>query len=275
VAAAEAAGADTLVTCGGLQSNHCRATALVAARRGLRCHLVLRGERPSAASGNLFLALFAGATVSWIDADRYRRIDEVFDALSASLQGAGHRPWIIPEGASDPLGTLGYIRAQQELVEGWGDGPPFTHIAHACGSGGTAAGLALGAARFGVEAEILSIAVCDDATAFRARIGALMAATSARYPELAPSAPLPTIIDRYVGAGYGLTCPAQRSAMLDLSRCEGVVLDPSYSGKAWFGLRREIEAGRLTSAHRVLFVHTGGVFGLLADGVSFSAHLGL
>ena len=268
--AALAAGADTLVTCGGIQSNHARATAVVAARQGLACHLVLRGEPPAIPDGNLLLGLLAGAKVTWVTPEEYRDVASTFQRIAADLRSRGHTPHIVPEGASDALGTLGYLLAAREISREEG-GRPFTHIVHACGSGGTAAGLAVGRTEHRLGAGVVAIAVCDDAPTFTARIETILEEVSARFGSPTGRIDPPTVLDEYVGDGYGLSSSAQRETMRHLARLEGIMLDPTYSGKAFHALVEECRRGRFGSGDRVLFVHTGGIFGLLAQAETFAS----
>jgi D-cysteine desulfhydrase len=160
--------ADTILTCGGEQSNHCRATAIAAAMLGLNCRLLLRTADPSnppPPEGNILLDRMAGAEIIWITPEEYKRRDELFTREADALRNQGKVPYIIPEGASYPVGAWGYISAMDELVsdisEITTDDEPVT-IIHACGSGGTAAGLILGAKLTGVPIRIASVNVCDD-----------------------------------------------------------------------------------------------------------------
>ncbi len=269
LAEAEAEGADTLVTCGAIQSNHCRATAFAAARRGLRCVLLLRVAdpgRPPAPEGNALLDRLAGAEVRFIDPDEYRRRGEVLEAVASELRAAGRRPYLIPVGGSNPLGSWGYVLAMEELraqlPPGWA-GRPVT-VALACGSGGTAAGVAVGLAACGWrEARAVAFAVCDDAAFFRRTIGELAAGMSSRWPGLPALRPESIEVDdRFIGPGYAQATPEGLALIRRVARTDGLLLDPVYTGKAFLGLTtRARELGP-----RVIFIHTGGAFGLLPLG---------
>lgn len=260
-------GADTVVTCGGIQSNHCRATALLAARVGLAPILVLRGAPPAGVpEGNLFLDAFVGARIVWVTPEEYRRAGEVYARLEAELRAEGRRPYFVPEGGSNALGSLGYVRAAGEIEKG-----RFTHLFHATGSGGTSAGLVLGKAVHALDLEVVGVAVCDDEAYFRAKIGRILEEARSRFGLEAPADI--RIVDRYIGPGYAKTYPEMRRTMLEAARLEGLILDPSYTGKAFHGLVEEIRAGRLGKDDRVLFLHTGGIFGLLAAREQFAGEL--
>lgn len=167
------AGADCLVTLGGLQSNHCRATAAAAVRAGLDCFLILRAPDPSAdpgLRGNLLLDRLFGAQIRLVSPERYSAegSDRLGLGLVEELRAAGRRPYLIPVGGSNSLGTWGYIAAVGELerqIEAGAAGDPrrrgFDHVVVACGSGGTAAGLGLGLELSGLSAELHGVGVCD------------------------------------------------------------------------------------------------------------------
>jgi D-cysteine desulfhydrase len=269
LAEAEAQGADTLVTCGGVQSNHCRATAFAAAQRGMGCLVLLRlpdPTRPPRLEANALLDRLAGAELRWIGPEAFRRRDEVMAEVAAELREAGRRPYLIPVGGSNALGSWGYLLAAEELraqlPPDWA-GRPVT-IAVACGSGGTAAGLALGLARSGWrEARLVAFAVCDDAAWFRAEIARIAGEAVRRWPGLAPPDPAALEVDdRFIGPGYAQPSEAGLEVIRRVARRDGLLLDPVYTGKAFLGVAsRARELGP-----RVVFVHTGGAFGLLAYG---------
>jgi D-cysteine desulfhydrase len=267
--------ASTVLTCGGIQSNHARATALACARLGLSAVLFLRTATPSvpaAATGNLLLDRLAGAEVRLISPDDYRQRAEVMRAAAAELEARGERPYIIPEGGSNALGSLGYVDAMREIREqlelGLGGGPePFDAIVHACGSGGTAAGAVLGAALHGVSETVHAIAVCDDVAYFESVIGAIVADARGRFPELGRLAKL-VVHDRWKGPGYALASELQRRFIVEVAKKTGLVVDPVYTGKALHALS-ELEP----KPARVLFLHTGGLPGLLAQADAFAGEI--
>ncbi len=267
LADAQRQGATDVISCGGKQSNHARATAISCAELGLRSHLLLRTEHPEqppALSANLLLDRLTGAELRFISFAEYRRRGELMQALADELTARGLRPYVIPEGGSNGLGSLGYVDAvaelQQQLAGGLGGGPaPYDAIVHACGSGGTAAGIALGLRKFPIARELHAMAVCDDRAYFEATIARIVSEAVALVPSLDASATA-TVHDAWKGPGYGVSSPEQLDFMTEVARKTGLVLDPVYTGKALFGLARlEPRPGR------VLFVHTGGLPGLLAD----------
>lgn len=258
-------GADTLITCGGLQSNHARTTVVVARRLGLDVELVLRGEAPERLEGNLLLDALLGATVHLYDPEAYADKDAIMEARAQALRAAGKRPFVVAEGCSMPAGCWGYIEAMQEIAA-WQDAHDvrFDAIVSGVGSGGTAAGIELGARLFDVSGQRVGVPVCDDEAFFRAKIGALCAETVQRYglPVDVPPADI-GLLGGYVGGGYGVSSEAERDSLVRLARTEGIVLEPVYSGKAFHALCSELE-GQFAGMNDVLFIHTGGVFGLAA-----------
>jgi len=266
LAEVQAQGADTVVTLGGVQSNHCRATALLCARLGLRCHLLLRGEPPAGdADGNLLLDELCGARLSFFRPARFQQEREAIIAeCVAEHRAAGHHPFVIPIGASDEIGLWGYIAATGELLEDFDRaGIRPRHIVCATGSGGTQGGLTLGTALLRPGLQVWGINVCDDAAWFHAKITADIAAWHRRYravsvlPELAINT-----IEGYVGPGYGRATAEVFATIRQLAQLEGIVLDPVYTGKAFHGLCEEIRRGRFAGSEDIVFVHTGGIFGL-------------
>ncbi len=259
-------GADVLVTCGGIQSNHARATAVVARRLGLHPHLVLRGEAPKGmGDGNLFLDQLLGASITWVTPEEYRNeIDTIFEKIRQDYEKVGKKAYIIPEGASNELGAFGYLRAAREIVEQTRfEGLHFTHIVTAVGSGGTLTGLLLGRRLYGLDGEVLGFNVCDDAAYFRRRITGILGRMVERYHlGLGITEDDIQIVDGYVGRGYALSRPEELALIRDVARLEGVVLDPVYTGKAMFGLLDQIHQGRFDRGDKILFLHTGGIYGL-------------
>ncbi len=268
LAEAEAEGADTLVTCGGVQSNHARATAFAAAKRGLAAVLVLRvpdPARPPPPEANVILDRLAGAELRFISHEAYRRRAEVMAGVADELRARGRRPYVIPEGGSSALGSLGYLHAVAELREqlpaSWRNGP--VTIAYAAGSGGTGAGIELGVRLLGWSgARPLGFAVCNDAAYFRETMAGLCAEAVRRWPAL-PGVPAGEIaVDGgFVGPGYALTTPEGIEILRRAAREDGLILDPVYTGKAMLGLATRAGEDALPS-RRVVFVHTGGAFGL-------------
>ena len=257
LADAQQQGATAVVTTGGIQSNHCRTTAVAARMLGLRPVLLLRGEDPGVPDGNLLLDRLLGAEIQWCSADAYRdRRDEIMQAIAQRLRDEGERPYVVPEGGSNGLGALAYAAAADEVRDGG-----FDHIFVAVGSGGTVAGLAMA----DLEAHVHGIAVCDDAASFTARVEHIHRDAGATTVDPAGW----SIDDGYRGEAYGVAGPEVWGTIALMARREGLLLDPCYTGKAMHALVSEVRAGQVTG--RVLFWHTGGAFGLFGRGAELPA----
>jgi len=263
--------ANAVLTCGGEQSNHARATAIAAAQLGLKCRLILRtGDpaHPPAPAGNILLDRLSGAEIVWITPEEYRKRDQIFEHQAAELREKGLRPYIIPEGASNEIGAWGYIRAVEELAADLADLPGGieqpTTIIHAAGSGGTAAGLILGRLLSKMNTRVVSINVCDDETYFRRVIGRICENAIRTYNlDISFSRDRDIeILDGYVGRGYALAQPEELALLYDVARTEGIFLDPVYTGKAFFGMTRELKRNPDIFGERIVFMHTGGIFGV-------------
>jgi D-cysteine desulfhydrase len=272
-------GADIVLTCGGSQSNHSRATAIAAARLGLRCLLILRTPDPStppAFEGNLLLDRLTGSEIVWITPEEYIRRDEIFAREADRLRRSGLKPYVIPEGASNALGAWGYIYAVAELKQDIEKLPGGTSrqatLVHATGSGGTTAGLILGKKLVELNARIVGINVCDDRDHFVRVIGEICEDAVSRYGlELSFSRKSDVeIVDGYVGLGYAQSRPEELSLLVELATTEGLFLDPVYTGKAFFGMVQELRRNPRVFGDRVVFLHTGGIFGLLAKSNEFA-----
>jgi D-cysteine desulfhydrase len=271
LAEALAQGADTVLTCGGAQSNHCRATALAAARLGLDCTLLLRTADPATPpplEANSLLDRLAGARIVWVSPEEYRDREAVFAREAEALQRVGRRPYVIPEGASDALGAWGYIRAMAELaadiVRLDEEDQKTTTVVHATGSGGTGAGLVLGKLILGLDLRVVGFNVCDDRDYFIRVSGEICREAIARY-DIGISFEAERdlkIVDGYVGAGYALSRPEELKLIAHVCRREGLVLDPVYTGKAFFGMVDRLKADAQVFGERIVFLHTGGLFGL-------------
>ncbi len=269
-----AQGCDTVLTCGGEQSNHCRATAFAATQLGLACQLFLRTENPAAppaAQANILLDHLAGAKITWVSRPEYQRRQELFAARVAELRRAGKKPYVIPEGGSNSLGSWGYVRCVEELTKQLPAHEPAT-LVYAAGSGGTGAGLIVGQKLFAPAWRVVGINVCDDHAYFERVIGEIVEDMVARYKLTLPfSRSEIELIDGYVGRGYAQSRPEELRDLISLSQLEGITLDPVYTGKAYFGMRRELEKNADAFGKRIVFLHTGGLFGLFAKAPELAA----
>ena len=258
-----AQGADHLVTTGAPQSNHARQTAAAAARLGLGCSLVLRGHKPEATSGNLLLDQLLGAHVYWSES---QDCNEAISRVMADLRAIGRRPYLIPLGGSNVIGATGYVLAMRELMEQSAAGRvSFDFIVFASSSGGTQAGMVLGALAYGYRGTVLGISVDHPAESLTTQVAALATATATHLGlDTLSLANQVTVNDDYLGEGYARVGETEREAIRLMAQLEGILLDPVYTGRAFGGLIDLIRWGAFTRGQRVLFWHTGGTAALPA-----------
>jgi 1-aminocyclopropane-1-carboxylate deaminase/D-cysteine desulfhydrase-like pyridoxal-dependent ACC family enzyme len=257
-AQAIAEGADTLITTGGLQSNHARATASVAARMGLGCVLVANGAPQTRPTANALLDRLLGAEVRYVE----RRDDRApaMERAASELRAAGKRPFVIPLGASTPLGAAAFALAIGELLQ---QGPAPDVIVTSTSSGGTQAGLIAGCLLHGIPTHVLGISADDPAPSIAAAIRGILDGLEALLDASgAFSDARIDVDDRFVGDGYGLPTPASTEALELAASREAIFLDPTYTAKAMAGLIARLRARELGGT--VLFWHTGGQVGLFA-----------
>lgn len=261
-------GCDTLITCGGIQSNHARATAAAGIKLGMRAILVLRSDETPEMEGNYFLDKVIGADVRIISSDDYReRRMEIMQKIKAESDAEGHKAYIIPEGASNGIGSLGYYSAMKEIKEQEKElGIKFDRIVAAVGSGGTYAGLCMGNAEFfNGEKKITGFNVCDDAEFFKKRSEEIIEEAQKYLDKsIIIKAEEMDIIDGYVGIGYAQSRDEELEFVQKTAKKEGVIFDPVYTGKAMYGMMNEIEKGTFKKGENVLFIHTGGLFGIFS-----------
>jgi 1-aminocyclopropane-1-carboxylate deaminase/D-cysteine desulfhydrase-like pyridoxal-dependent ACC family enzyme len=261
-ARAQAEGADTLVTAGGVQSNHARATAAAAAKLGMRAVLVANGPPPERPAANALLDALLGADIVYVPAreDRTPKMHDIAEAIRA----AGRRPFEIPIGASMPLGAVGYVHAVVELLDQMA-APDV--IVHSTSSGGTQAGIVAACRLLGLPTRVVGISADDPAAAISAEVRTIVDGVARMLgvdPENVARAPAIEIDDRFVGDGYGKPTAASREALELAARTEALFLDPTYTAKAMAGLIAYVRQQRFTEGQTVLFWHTGGQVGLFA-----------
>ena len=261
-------GYNLLITCGGIQSNHCRATVAVATKLGMKSAVLLRIDAQPPVVGNYFLDKLMGADVKFCTRPEYSNSrGEIMEAMAEEYRKQGYKPYVIPEGASNELGTLGYYSCMNEIVEQEKElGITFDTVVVATGSGGTAAGLYLANELHGYGKRVVSMAVCDDIAYFTEIIDRISNGAKAYLPEY-KDAQLKKenieVIDKYVGLGYAISRPEELEFIKHVARTEAVILDPVYTGKAMYGVYNELkEGGALVGSKNILFIHTGGLFGL-------------
>ena len=263
-------GCDCVVTIGGIQSNHCRATTVAARYLGMESHLILRNNKVAAEQdpglvGNLLVERLLGAHIYQVTKQEYQQhgSEALLQHLADELSSQGKKPYPIVVGGSDSLGTWGYIQMIQELEEqlGKGEGPnELNDIVMACGSGGTTAGIALGAHLSGLDAKVHAYGVCDSPPYFYDYINGLY--NGLGISEKIDAKNLLTAIDAK-GGGYAISRTEELDCVLNIAQNTGIILDPVYTGKALGGLLHDMRAQpELWEGRKVLFVHTGGLLGM-------------
>ncbi|WP_374288649.1 D-cysteine desulfhydrase [Desulfovibrio desulfuricans] len=263
IADALAKGADTIITCGAVQSNHCRLTLAWAVKEGLDCHLVLEERVPGSynpqSSGNNFLFQLLGVSSITVVPGGSPMLQEM-QKLADKLTAAGRKPYIIPGGASNSIGALGYVQCAQELQQQmFEQGCDFDHIIVPSGSAGTHAGFLLGMLACNMNIPVTGIGVNRKKPVQEQAVFDLMHQT-ADLIGAAVNIPREAVVayDDYVGPGYSLPTAAMAEAVTLLARTESILLDPVYSGKAMSGLIDLVRKGVFPAGSNVLFLHTGG-----------------
>jgi D-cysteine desulfhydrase family pyridoxal phosphate-dependent enzyme len=261
VAEARDQGAQTLISGGALQSNHCRQTAATAARFGFKCILVLTGEKPPLPSANLLLDELFGAEIVYVAERRHRDriLQETFDQAAKE----GMKPYLVPYGGSSPTGALGYAFAMKEFMDQNGNAD---WIVFATSSGGTQAGLLLGQRVFGYKGQLLGISIDESEEWLKNHVSELASATSLKLGKHIKFTPDEVLANaNYCSAGYGVLTEQEREALRMFANLEGLLLDPVYTGRAAAGMIDLIRKGFFKPDETVLFLHTGGQPALFAD----------
>ncbi len=274
LADALAKGADTVITCGAVQSNHCRLTLAWAIHEGLDCHLVLeervKGSYDPEASGNNFLYQLMGVKSITVVPGGSPMLEEM-EKVAEKLRVQGRKPSIIPGGASYPIGALGYVSCAQETVQQlFSMGLNVDHIIVPSGSAGTHAGMLAGFAGNNIDIPLSGINVSRPREAQEERVWKLAQET---LDHIGVNVILPrekvTCLDAYYQPGYSLPNPGMIEAVKLMARTEAILLDPVYSGKAMAGMIDLIRRDRFPRGANVLFLHTGGSPALYASMSAF------
>lgn len=254
---------DHVITIGSPQSNHCRQTAAAAAKFGLGCSTILKGTEVDDRTGNLLLGHLLGAHQYWTNG---RSPKELIHEVTSQLTTMGHKPYFIPYGGSNVMGATSYVLAVQELMHQLETQQTnIDFIVMASSSGGTQAGLVLGAEIYGFRGNILGISVDQIAEQLQMQVGALATATATHLGlETTSVGDKVDVNDDYVGDGYATVGEPEREAIAMVAQKEGILLDPVYTGRAMAGLIDLIRWGAFTRGQSVLFWHTGGAAALPA-----------
>ncbi|MBZ4688209.1 MAG: pyridoxal phosphate-dependent enzyme D-cysteine desulfhydrase family [Clostridiales bacterium] len=257
-------GADTLITCGAVQSNHCRLTLAAAVKEGLKCRLVLEERVPNSynpeASGNNFLYKLLGVEKIKVvpgGADLMKEMQEVADEVAAE----GRKAYIIPGGGSNEIGATGYVACAQEINSQLFEmGLKIDYIVTASGSAGTHAGLVTGFYGTNSNLPVIGISVRNEKEKQEQNVYNLVQKTAERVGIKEGFIPREAVkvFDDYVGPGYSLPTDEMVEAIKMLARTEGILLDPVYTGKAMAGLIGLVRKGYFSQDDKVLFIHTGG-----------------
>ncbi len=255
-------GADTLISVGGIQSNHCRAVAWVAANQELDCLLLLRGTPTESIQGNLLIDRLLGARVKFYTPVEFKNINKIGEQVCIDLEKEGKRPYYILLGGSNAIGSLGYVRMIKEIVESKNE---FDHIYCATGSGGTLAGIMLGCQHYQLKTKVHGIAVCDDNPYFVEELTRIQQEFKSQYHiDFDLTGVDQCLDDQHIGQGYALNTREELQELYQYALAGGLVLDPVYTLKAFLGMAAHIRQGMVKPGERVLFVHSGGHYGLFS-----------
>lgn len=262
VADALAQGADTLITCGAVQSNHCRLTLAAAVKEGLKCRLILEERVPGSynpqSSGNNFLYRLLGVESVKVVPGGSNMMEAMQEA-AAAVTAEGRKPYIIPGGGSNAIGATGYVQCAQELQQQMFDqGLDFDYLVVPSGSGGTHAGIVVGVHGNNLNIPVLGMNVSRKKDVQEELIYNLVKATATHVGSTTPPRETVICFDEYVGAGYSRPTPGMTEAVQMLARNEGILLDPVYTGKQMAGLIDLVRKGYFKNSDKVLFLHTGG-----------------
>mmetsp|Transcript_19919 Transcript_19919/g.40204 ORF Transcript_19919/g.40204 Transcript_19919/m.40204 type:complete len:387 (-) Transcript_19919:34-1194(-) len=267
---------DCVITVGGLQSNHARATAVATRQVGLDPYLILRkttnkdgSDDDIGLTGNLLFNRMIGADIRLITPSRYAALgsEQVCAQLAEELRDQGRNPYVIPLGGSNPLGAFGYIQCIEEIRA---TGIQFDHIVFGCGSGGTAAGLALGVKLAGMNTQVHAVGVCDSPEYFYEHIRETACALG--LDEKSLGVPVESLLNIYhgEGIGYARSTPEELAYIVRIAQSTGVIFDPVYSGKCMYHFAKNVFPSKVQGTsepvflpgQKVLFIHTGGTVGL-------------
>lgn len=251
---------DTIVTCGPVQSNHCRITAAFANHFGFKCHLLLRGNPNKVYTGNLLINKLLGARIKYITHAQYQKSVEIMERYAQGLRSAGRKPYVIPEGGSNEIGALGDLDCMKEMAD-FIRQQRIEAVYCAVGSGGTYAGLLLGKKLLNLKIDLNGIIICDTIEYFNERIYDICSNAIQRFGfPIEITYNDMQLIDGYIGNGYGIPYQEELRTIARVAKL-GIILEPVYTGKAFYGMLCDLKKHKYK---RVIFIHTGGIFSIFA-----------
>ena len=263
LADAKEQGCDYVITTGGAQSNHAMLTAACANKIGMKAILVLKKRGVTSKAGNLILDDILGADVRFVDSDSYDDVYAQMHQIEANLSASGHKSYFVPVGGSVPLGSLGYVNCAAEIFAQAKDLKiNVSRIVSCVGSGGTYAGLALGAKLFSPATKVTGIGVSDEP--FEEISLDLMEKTAALLEADINISKADIDIHYCFGSGYAIPSVEGSSAISMLAAEEGLIIDPVYTGKTFAGMLQLIGAGKFADEENIVFLHSGGAAALFA-----------
>ncbi len=258
---------DTIITCGPMQSNHCRTTAAFCQILGFECHLFLRYppqmteatiEKRQNITGNFLLDRLLGAKIKYVTPEEYTRRLEIMNYHAKRLKN--RKCYLIPEGGSNEIGALGYIDCMREMKTFICENS-IEAIYCAVGSGGTYAGLLLGKKIMKLNIDLNGVIICDTVDYFKDKILNICNAAVDRFNLKCKIQDSDiTLIDGFIGKGYGIPYPEEIRTIKNIAK-QGIILEPVYTGKAFYGMLQDL---KIKNYRRVIFVHTGGIFSIFA-----------
>lgn len=263
MADAIAKGADTILTCGAVQSNHCRLTLAAAVKEGLKCQMILEERVPGSykpeGSGNNFLFNLLGVEATYVVSGGTNMMEEL-EKLAAKLEAEGRKPYIVPGGGSNPIGSTGYVACAEEIMtQLFEKGINIDHMVIPSGSAGTHAGIVAGMVGVNGNIPVTGVSVNRNKELQTNAVWNLAKATAERVGVAAEiTKDMIQVTDEYVGPGYSLPSDEMIEAVQLLARTEGILLDPVYTGKVMAGLIGMVRQGKFKKEDNVLFLHTGG-----------------
>lgn len=260
---------DVIITCGGDQSNHARATTAAAKALGMKVKLFLWGKKQTYPQGNLLINQFLGADISYISKKEFLNVDSLMEAERTNLRKKGVNAYIIPEGGSSVLGVLGYVQAVREMLE-QNQLSGIKGFCIAAGSGGTAAGLLLANSIFRLKMDVYAVNVLYSPKVINNKIIKSIAAALSQFNTSVPvDLTRLSIIDGYSQEGYKKISSSKVKIIRDFAHQTGIILDPTYTGKAFCAYNDHFLKNNKKTP--VMFIHTGGVFGIFSHNSEYAS----